>query len=333
MPSNPVTQDVHIDSALTELSIAYFQQPNNFIATRVFPNVPSDFRSNKFYEFDRGDFNRDEARLRAEGAESAGGGYKLSQGNFNCHVYAFHKDIGFQVEANSDTVLNQERAAVQFVSHKLLITRENLWADKFFTAGVWTTEYDGVPTSPGTGEKLQWNLQNSTPIEDIDDAIAAVLESTGYMPNKMVLGFRTYLALKNHPDIIDRVKFVQNISANETVTVNEANLANLFNLQEVLVGKSIKNTASEGQAAAHEFITGRHALLVYAAPSPSVEMPSAGYTFTWRRYLGSQDGSGLAFDRFEMRERKAIRVEGEIALDQKLISADLGVFFNGIVAA
>ena len=59
--------------------------------------------------------------------------------------------------------------------------------------------------------------------------------------------------------------------------------------------------------------------------------PSAGYSFSWNGYLGAgPDGNRVK--QFRMENLASDRVELEIAFDMKLVAADLGYFFNGIVA-
>jgi hypothetical protein len=41
----------------------------------VFPNIPVQKKSDRYYTYDRGDFNRDEMEERAPGTESEGSGY------------------------------------------------------------------------------------------------------------------------------------------------------------------------------------------------------------------------------------------------------------------
>jgi hypothetical protein len=46
MPMLTASQ-VHIDQPLTNLTVAYLQSQDNFIADKVFPNVPVDKKTNK----------------------------------------------------------------------------------------------------------------------------------------------------------------------------------------------------------------------------------------------------------------------------------------------
>lgn len=326
----PTPGDVHVNTPLTNISIAFLQNANNFVATRVFPNIPVTKQSDRYYVYDRGDFNRDEMEERAPGTESAGSGYKLDNTpTYYAPVYAFHKDIPDQVRANADSVLSPDREATAFVTHKALIRREKLFVSKFFTTGVWSNDITGVSGAPSAGQAKQWNDSTSTPIANIRDAKRTILQSTGFEPNKLVLGRAVYDKLVDHPEIIDRIKYGQTAGAPARGTL--ALLAQLFEIDEVLVMNSIENTAKEGQTNSHSFIGGKHAMLVYSAPAPGLMTPTAGYTFSWTGYMGA-GAEGNRVKSFRMENLGSDRVEIEMSFDMKVVAADLGVFWNGIVA-
>ena len=63
MPS-PSLSMVHVDSALTDLSVAYRQDAAAFVAERMFPNVPVTFKSDVYYRYGQADFRRNAAKER-----------------------------------------------------------------------------------------------------------------------------------------------------------------------------------------------------------------------------------------------------------------------------
>jgi hypothetical protein len=300
----------------------------------VFPSIPVEKQSDRYYTYDRGYFNRDEMQVRAPGTESKGGEFTLDNTpTYYAPVYAFHHDIDDQRRANQDSVLNADREATELVSMKALIKREKLWVTNYLTSGVWTTSLAGVAAAPGAGQFLQWNDPASKPIEDIRGGITSVLESTGFEPNTLVLTKRVYDKLIDHPEIIDRVKYNQGIgpAPGGIARVDNTAIATLLGLQRVLVMKAIENTAAEGAANVHSFIGGKSALLTYAAPNPGLMTPSGGYTFSWTGFLGA-GAQGQRIKRFRMEWLSADRIEIEMAFQQKLVSADLGYFFGTAVA-
>src|SRR3972149_8463155 len=153
--AQPHSGQVHIDRPHTNISVAYIQSQSNFIASRVFPVVPVDKKSDTYFTYTKNDWFRDEAQRRAPATESAGSGYGLSTAAYNCDVWAFHKDVDDQTRANSDSPLNPDRDATQFVTSRMLLRQEKQWAADFFVTGVW-----GTSTTPAN---LWSNYSTSDP--------------------------------------------------------------------------------------------------------------------------------------------------------------------------
>lgn len=325
----PTKSDVHINRPLTNISIALMQNRSNFVAAEVFPIVPVQKQSDIFWSYDNAYWNRDEMMPRAPATESHGGGYDIGQGTYYAKVWAIHKDIPDQILANADSPIDLERGATEWVTLKALIRREKLFATAFMGGGIWTRDYDGVASAPGANQMLQWNDASSTPIEDIWAAKADVLERTGFEPNTLVLGYRVLNSLINHPDFIDRVKYGNTTGI---AMIDQSDLAQVFKVDRVVIMKAIENTANEGATKSHSFIGGgKQVLLTYRPPSPGLMAASSGYIFSWVGLTGAGP-DGQRIKRFRMEPIASERVELEMAFDMKLISADLGAFFDTVVA-
>lgn len=326
----PTPGDVHVNAPLTNISVAFIQSASDFIASRVFPNIPVSKQSDRYYTYNRGDFNRDEMELRAPGTESAGSGYSLDNTpTYFADRYSVHKDIPDEVRANADAALNPDREATVFVTTKALIKREKLFVNKYFKTGVWGTDLAGVASAPSAGQVLQWSDAASDPIKNVRDAKRTIRQSTGFEPNKLVLGRAVYDALVDHPDVIDRVKYGQTAGAPARGTLQA--IATLFEIDEILVMNSIENTAKEGQTAAHSFIGGKHAMLCHSASAPGLMTPTAGYTFSWTGLMGNGI-EGNRIRQFRLEREGVDRVEIDMCFDLKVVAPELGYFFNGIVA-
>lgn len=322
----PTINQVHVDAILTNASVAYIQSADNFIANKVFPIVPVDKQSDLYFKYTKEDWFRDDARLRADGAEAATSGYGLTTDSYYADVYAIKKVVGDQTMANFDNPLDPMRDAAKFTAQLILNRMENQFVTDFIKTGVWGTDYTGVAGTPSTGEFKQWSdLANSDPIQNIEDGKARILSTTGFEANKLVLGYDVYKTLRNHPDIIDRVKYTGRDVPDTTY------LAQLFGVDEVLVAKAVKNTAAEGQTGSFSFAFGKSALLVHSAPAPSILTPSAGYSFQWR---GVSEGLGLTVGtkQYRLEQNAATYIESQVAFANKLVAADLGVYFATAVA-
>lgn len=322
----PKMQDAHIDRALTNISVSYLQDAAAFIADKVFPIVPVKRQSDVFYQYSKADFMRDEAQVRGAGTESAGGDYGVeAQEPYYCRKHAFHKDVSPEERANYDEPLDADKDATDFVSQKMLIRREMQWASNFFKTGVWGTEISGGETA-ADGTAVKWDLATSNPIKDVTEAGVKMASETGYKPNTLVLSPYAFNALKNHEDILDRIKYTQK----GIVTADL--LATLFEVDHVYVAWSVVNSAAKGADAAVDFIMGKHALLCYSNPRPGLRKPSAGYIFSWTGLEGSGAyGNRIVRLPMDLLGLGTERIEGEMAFDAKKICGDLGVFFKDIV--
>ncbi len=324
----PVMQSAHIDRALTNMSVAYMQDAGSFVADKIFPVMNVSRQSDLYYIYKREDFLRDEARERGAISESAGGDYGLDTGVYFCKKYAFHKDVAPEERLNYDKPLDADIDANIFVTQKMLIRRENVFTEKFFVPGVWSTEITGVAsgTAPGANQTIMWNYETSNPIADITNASLVMASKTGFRPNTLLLSPWAFYALKNHPDILDRIKYTQ-----RGIVTTEL-LASLFEVDRVFVGWSVSNSAVQGAAETTDFIAGKHALLAYVAPRPMLRSPSAGYIYSWTGLPGNAGlGSRIVRIPMPLLGLGVERIEGEIAFDARQVSKDLAVFFNGIV--
>lgn len=316
MPLQPGRGDVHVDSALTNISVAFMQDASHFIAEQVFPAIPVTHRSDVFHTYDIADARRDEVKPRAPGTESAGGGFRMGTDNYSCDVFAFHKDVDDQTRANADAAVDVDEDATRFVTTRFMINRELRWSSTYFAAGVW--DNDVTPAD-------LWSSGTSDPEADIDLGKSTILLDTGYEPNTLVVSWQVHQALKKHPLIVDRYKHTSSNS------ITAQMIAAFLEIDRYIISKATYNSADEGLAAVNAFIAGKHALLCYVAPSPGLLTPTSGYTFVWKGLTGASD-VGVAISSFRMQQIKSDRIEGEFAYDDKVVASSMGYFFNGAVA-
>jgi hypothetical protein len=317
---------VPIDPVLSNLSVATWQDAKGFIADKVFPTVPVEVQSGKYYVLDDANINRDTAERRADATESAGDSFILSNDGYSADVYALHKDVGDQLQKNYVLVPGTPfQSAAKFLVNKMRLRQEVLFAGDFMTTGVWGLDEAGVSGSPSTNQFKQWNDPASDPIADVE-RWKATIAASGFDANVLAIGLTVWTALKNHPDIIDRYKYT---SGGAKVSLEA--IAELFDLERIVVGRAYRNTAKRGQAATNAAVIGKQALLVHTPDAPGIEVPAAGYTFAW---TGVSDGLGenIGTKQFRMENLAADRVESQIALDNKVVGKTLGTFAATVVA-
>lgn len=332
----PTGRDLHIDRLLSDLSIAFMNEPSAYIADAVFPVVSVNKQSDKYAQYRKGDWFRDEAQKRAPLTESAGGGYELiDPGTFFCDEWSYHKDIADEDDDNADEVFDLEEEATEFVTDKLKLRREIAWATKYFGEGIWDKDLKGQTDTPGVDEFKCWDLSGSTPINDIEDAKTIIKMVTGLMPNTLVVSERVHQNLKQHADIKDVFKYTQ------AGIITEQLLARVFEIDKYVIAKAVYATNKEDSVDATNdvlaYILNQYdALLIYSAPRPNKRRPSGGYTFRWNRPArAGRDGDRLAatIRKFRIERLGGTRVEGSFYEDMKLVSTECGVYFKDAIAA
>ena len=318
---------VHIDQPLTNLTIAYVQSQENFIADKVFPVVGVQKQSDKYYIYDRANMNRTgDVKALAPRTEVNRIGQAVSTDSYYADVYGLGMDFDQQTLANEDAALDIRSSGAQTLVNRLMIHREEQFADTFFKASVWGT--DNTPSN------LWSDYTNSTPIKNVTDARRTMqLKSGGFKPNTMVVGKEVRDTLINHPDILARLNGGATVT--NTALITNAKLAEIFEVENFYVMEAVKNSAVEGAAESNAFIGGKHALLAHVAPNAGLMTPMAGATFAWNT-LDGVNNLGVTVESFSddalKRQQIAEHIQVKMSYDMKVTGADLGYFFNTVIA-
>lgn len=325
---------VHIDAPLSNLTLAYVQSQDNFIADKVFPTVGVDKQSDYYYTYDRDNMNRSgDVKKLAPRTEVERIGMAISNTTFTADVYGLGMDFDEQTLANEDAALDIRSAGAQTLVNRLLIHREKQFASNFF-ADVWTSKLTGVSATPTGSQVLQWNDASSTPIQDVTSASRTIqLASGGFRPNTMVVGREVYDELVNNPAILARLNGGATVT--NTALVTKAKLAEIFEVENFYVMEAVENTAADGAAESNAFIGGKAALLCYTPSTAGLMTPAAGLTFAWNNMPGVNN-LGITVESFSdealRRQQIAEMIQVKMAYDMKVVGADLGLYFASIVA-
>ena len=128
---------VHLDQPLTNLTLAYLQDESNFIAGKVFPMVDVAKQSDKYYIYDRENFNRSgEHKALAPRTRPERVGMSVSNSNYFADVYGLATDFDEQTLANEDAALEIRSAGANMLMHNMLIDCINLHRSKSSKANV-----------------------------------------------------------------------------------------------------------------------------------------------------------------------------------------------------
>jgi hypothetical protein len=216
---------------------------------------------------------------------------------------------------------------------RMMIHREKQFASTFF-ADVWSNKYTGVNAGPTSGQVLQWDDASATPMSDVTNASRTMqLASGGFRPNTMVVGREVYDQLVNHPTILARLN--GGATVQNTALVTKAKLAEIFEVENFYVMEAVQNDTNEGGTETNTFIGGKSALLTHTPSSAGLMTPAAGLTFAWNNIPGVNN-LGISVESFSddalKRQQIAEMIQVKMSYDMKVVGADLGFFFETIVA-
>lgn len=328
-----ITKGWKPNNYLTNMSMAYFANPADFVAPSIFPICPVGQSSSYYYIFSKADLARDNVHRKPAYGKVQPAIMGQTDGTYKCEVDQVI--VGIDQIATLDYqrsrapgAADPRRAKVRFAAEQMLLHQDVIFATSFFKAGVWAQEWEGVEAAPSGSKFLKFTDANFDPVNFFDARIRDIKQSGRRKPNRLALGYDAYLALKNHPDILERVKYTGTTANPANVT--PAVLAALFGVEQVKVLESTYNAAGVGKAEDMQFICDTNgALLCYATPTPAIDEPSAGYIFTWDM-LGN--GNYTAFDQFEGESGTHTEfVEGLMSTDMKKTADDLGMYFKDCV--
>lgn len=259
---------LHVDQVLTNVVLGY--EPEARIWDRIAPVVPVGKQSDFYLDYSRADMLRREEALRAPGVEARMVSKSIGSGTYFALNYALKMAQTVEDNANADPAFRQN-----FLNQDAMHLVDLLDLDIESRMATLITTVANVGS--GAGIASAWNTDNSDPIGDINLAIDIVHDSTGKRPNKITMGHQAWRSLRRHADVRNLIFGTNNGGGYPAV----GQVADLFEMDEILVGGTYENTADEAQSEALSPIWADH-LVVHRTPSrPSRTEPSAFYSFRW----------------------------------------------------
>ena len=315
---NDIQGELRVDQFLTNFSLSYRQAQASFVAAQAATPISVMNESDKYAVYPAGYFWRDEAEVRPLGGRPVQVGYKVESGQYLAEEWALEHTIDDRQRRNAATPFNLDENGVSLLESKQMIREDRIWVEKFFQPGVWSNDF-----TAGT-HFTAFNDAASEPIAFLDTQKTIMAQATGRMPNTLVLGANVAPALRSNPDIVDRVKYTQTGIANLNV------LASLFEVERVVVARSVYNAAAEGAEDDFEFIADPNAMwLGYIERQPMMDAPTAIARFGWTGLIpGATNQFGGVINRGRDDRAYSDWIHSRNAYDYKLVSPDLGMFFT-----
>lgn len=330
------TQDVLIQKSLgtykplvylSNLAIAYYESAE-YAHRRLFPVVQTELPSGHYYEFKKEHLAKDQVYEKPAYGKVQPAVFGLNTKSYSCKV--FQTLIGLDqimtlpyqrtgAPGSADPV----RARVKMITEQIATHQERDFAENFFKVGAWDNTWTGATTADTANKKfLKFDNTDSDPVTLFDNLAIEIRRNGRRRPNKLALGIETFAALKANPSILERIKY-SGTTQNPSI-VNENVLAQVFGVDQVVV---LDATNFDGEKMTFT-CDSKGALLLYAPDTPAIDMPSAGYCFSWRldnnNYIGISTFEGEPGTHTDM-------CEGIIAYDQKITGQDLAIYLSDCV--
>ena len=318
---------------LTNLSVAQFQPDDWFVSPFIFPIVPVAQSTGQYFIFDKGDLARDNVGRKPVMGKVMPMVFGSKTDTYVCEVdqviIGIDRIGSLDLERAGVAGLHDpRRAKVRLATEQMKLHLDRVQADQFFNENAWSNVFEGKASpskSAGSTEFHYFNDANFDPVEFFGHRRVDMMRVGRRAPNVLALGVDAYEALKVNPNVLERVKYSG--STPNPATVNANVLAQLLEVERVVVLNSTYNAAGLGKTDMQFICDSAGALLCYAAASPSIDEPSAGYTFAWDM-LG--DGNTLAFDQWEGEKGTHSEfIEGLMSSAPKKVCDELGVYFTG----
>ncbi len=307
-----------INPALTAVAISY-RNPS-LIADMVAPRVPVSVDSFKYFKF-----NKDEAFTipdtkvgrKSEANMVEFGGTEVTDSTAD---YGLKDAVPLQDIRNAEgTPFDPLGQASSNLSRLVQLDREVRVAGIVFGASNYATA--NKATLSGNG---QWSdYTNSNPLS----AILTVFDSMIMRPNKLVLGQAVWTVLRQHPRIVEAVK-ATGAGLNAQGMVSRQQVADLLEIQEILVGQAFVNSAKKGAAVSYGRCWGKFAAALYTEPVASSQSATTAI-FT------AESGGGLRVrdwfdDKIGTDGAQVVQVVDTVK--EVMPANDLGYLWSAVVA-
>jgi len=270
----PLISQVKIDLMLTNISIQ-FKNPG-YIAEDVMPIIPVKLETSKYFTYDKSRFDAPPA-LRAERAQYARVDWAVTTNTYSAQEYGLELLIDDRERQNAIEPLSLDIDTTEILTDMVLNDREVRVKNVVMAAA----NYTHSNTTALTGLATAWDqFATSDPITAIAVTGREVIRAnTGVYPNTLILGAKVFSVLKQHPLIIDRLKYNP---PGGTARGSLGALADLFEVDRVLVGLPLYRSSNENQTDVLTDIWGNNALLAWINPRPAIKQPTLSYMFQSR---------------------------------------------------
>lgn len=306
-----------LQTELTQIALSYTNEA--FIADAVLPKVPVGSRSFKWLKHTKEErFTIPETIVGRKGRPTEVEFTATEQAS-TVSDYGLDDVIPVEDVESAPPGVNPIGKAVEGIAELIMLDREKRVADTIFAAA--TYPVGNKVTLSGT---TQWSdYANSDPLS----AMLAAMDGMLVRPNTLVLSQAVWTKLRQHPKLIAALYPAGGNAATGGIFAGQQNLAQLLELDSVIIGKGWHNTAKPGQTASMARLWGKHAAMLYINPQAG---PTNGITFGFTASWGTRVAGSMPEPKVGLRGGTRVRT-GE-TLKELIVASDVGYFFENAIA-
>lgn len=289
---------IHVARLESQWSLAYRQEPSNFVADRWFPMISVDQIAGLYPKWAKENAFTNKAGTWRPGSIPPQGELKVdTPGSFVCQRYAFEMPLLADLPFVADEGYPIEQATTNMVTDVLQLNKELLIANSYFKSGIWGIDLTGVGSGetwrPGevtTGETFrQFNDVDSDPLSLFKDMKLAIKKKAGVKPNTLLMSEQVYETLRINEQLVSLYRNPQAAEKSPT-RLNEAMIARALDIEpnNFIVAGAMYNKAAPGEAVDLDWIFGKGMWLGYVdTPGPLKTL--AGMNLSFNKPLGGFD--------------------------------------------
>lgn len=268
---NPNTRDVHIDVALTQVSVKY--RNDKYIGKDVLPVVPVNKDSDKIFVYGKQNLKKYNLR-RAPGTRAQEVEWTVAaEDAYLVQEFSNESKIPDEVRDNADEPIKIDTDTVENGTDINDLDLEIRAAAFFADTGNYGDGTGSGSSSNVGSPSNKWNTSDGDPQADVDDAKETVHNKSLKWPNTMIVSSRLHKFLRRNEKLRDIFKYTKG----QVLTVDM--LKEVFEVDNYLIGESVYDSANENLNSVNTNIWADEAVLLWLPKNPGLKMPSFGYTY------------------------------------------------------
>ncbi len=274
---NTLAQARIINPVLTGIAQGY--KTHTLVGKVLFPEVPVGLRAGQVLTFGKEEFMQYSGLQRAPGSQTKRVQFGYSGAPFALLDYSLEGSLPIETlqeglaSANGFSV---DGAAVAIYKTQTIMARRLEIQQAALATTLGNYPVANRKALSGTAQFSDLLTGVSDPVNEIEIGKDVIRAAVGMRPNSMVMGAAVFKSLKQHPKIIDRMKY----TGRDIPTIEI--LRSLFDIENIVIGEAV--TSSD--AGVFSDIWGKHIVLAYTTPVSLAEMgaPTFGYTYNLGGY-------------------------------------------------